>query len=275
MASDKPIRLYARLDRKMNAMQEVREGDCLALLKVMQADNIDIVVTSPPYNIGIDYDTYRDKREEEEYYEFLRQVAAELFRVMKEGASLFLNVGGTNIDPMLPFRIATIFQEQFVVQNHIVWVKSISVGTTTRGHFKPINSPRFLNNLHEQIFHLTKHGTVAVDRLAIGVPYMDLVNIKRFSGRNTRCRGNTWFIQYDTVQSSEDKHDHPAGFPLELPIMCIKLHGGGKVLDPFCGAGTTLLAAKRLGYPALGLELSPKYAKIAKRRLTHDSPTKR
>ena len=78
----------------------------------------------------------------------------------------------------------------------------------SRGHFKPINSPRFLNDCHEYIFHFTPRGRTIIDRLALGVPYADKSNIARWShtrGRDRRCRGNTWFIPYETIHASRER----------------------------------------------------------------------
>src|SRR5438034_288947 len=135
-------------------------------------------------------------------------------------------------------------------QNTIHWIKSISIEEkndeiVSRGHFKPINSRRFLNDCHEYLFHLTREGKTPLDRLALGVPYQDKTNIARWShtrGRDRRCRGNTWFIPYETIQRREKERPHPATFPVELAEWCIKLHGVSRVhtmLDPFLGIRNT------------------------------------
>jgi site-specific DNA-methyltransferase (adenine-specific) len=119
---------------------------------------------------------------------------------------------------MLPHQIVielTSASGGFFLQNTIHWIKSIAVedrkgDLKSHGHFKPINSKRFLNDCHEWVFHFTKTGRVELDRLAIGVPYQDKSNIARWShtsGSDLRCRGNTWFIPYETIQSRE-KNDH-------------------------------------------------------------------
>src|SRR5690606_1924398 len=92
----------------------------------------------------------------------------------------FLNIGATNKNPWLAFDVASQAREIFHLQNHIIWAKSISIGDDTIGHFKPITSQRFLNNLYEDVFHFTKTGAVALDRRAIGVPFKYKSNIKRF-----------------------------------------------------------------------------------------------
>jgi site-specific DNA-methyltransferase (adenine-specific) len=238
----------------------------------MDAESVEIVVTSPPYNIGIAYKSYDDRRPRADYLAWLGTIGRELARVMKPEASFFLNVGGTGSDPWIIMDVAQAFRDIFTLQNHIVWVKSVSVGDDTVGHFKPISSKRFLNNNHEAIFHFTRTGAVEIDRLAIGVPYKDKSNIARWhhAKADRRCAGNTWFIPYQTVRSKAQKFDHPAGFPVALPERCIRLHGvqDAVVLDPFLGAGTTLVAAQRLGLRGIGMEIDPSYADIALKRLT-------
>lgn len=254
--------------------QTVRQGDCLDLLATLPTASIDVVVTSPPYNIGIAYNSYPDCRPRAEYLAWLGRIGRELSRVMTPDGSFFLNVGGTGSDPWITMDVAGAFRDTFVLQNHIVWVKSVSIGDDTAGHFKPISSKRYLNNNHEAVFHFTKTGSVTIDRLAVGVPYKDKSNIARWhhAKADRRCAGNTWFVPYETVRSKAQKFDHPAGFPVGLPDRCIRLHGVADtvVLDPFLGAGTTLVAAERLGCTGLGLELDPAYARTAVARLRAD-----
>ena len=100
----------------------------------------------------------------------------------------------------------------------------------------------------------------------MGVPFKDKSNIARWGHkRDRRCAGNVWFIPYDTVRSKAQKYDHPAGFPVELPNRCIKLHGvkNATVLDPFAGTGTTLVAAEALRCTGIGIELDRHYAEKA------------
>jgi site-specific DNA-methyltransferase (adenine-specific) len=167
----------------------------------------------------------------------------------------------------------------FLLQNTIHWIKSIAVedrkgDLESHGHFKPINSKRFLNDCHEHIFHFTKSGQVEIDRLALGVPYQDKSNIARWShsrGSDLRCRGNTWFIPYETIQSREKERPHPATFPVQLVEWCIKLHGVSRVktmLDPFLGIGNSAVAARRCGVKRfIGFEIDDVYLAEAKRRL--------
>jgi site-specific DNA-methyltransferase (adenine-specific) len=158
----------------------------------------------------------------------------------------------------------------FVLQNSIVWAKSVSIGDDTFGHFKPVNSARFVNHNHEHLFHFTKDGRVPLDRLAVGVPFKDKSNIARFGhARDRRCAGDVWFVPYETIRSKAQRHHHPSPFPVALPDRCIRLHGKADavVLDPFLGIGSTLLAAQRLGCRGIGIEIDPSYADSAAWRL--------
>lgn len=263
--------LVAAGDRRAVGRQSVIAEDCLTGLASLAADSVDVVVTSPPYNIGVAYNSYADRRPRSDYLAWLTRIGDALNRVMRPDASFFLNVGGTGSDPWVAMDVANAFRDLFVLQNHIIWVKSVSIGEDTVGHFKPISSYRYVNNNHEAIYHFTKKGTVAIDRLAVGVPYKDKSNIGRWdhARQDRRCAGNTWFVPYETVRSKAQKFNHPAGFPVALAERCIRLHGGKDpvVLDPFLGAGTTLVAAQRLGLRGIGFELDPTYAAAALARL--------
>jgi site-specific DNA-methyltransferase (adenine-specific) len=249
---------------------QIWSGDCIATLRGLPEASVDVIVTSPPYNLGIAYKTYDDRLPRADYLKWLRNVGQELSRVLKKNGSFFLNVGSSSADPWIQMDVAGAFREQFVLQNHIVWAKSVAIGDDTVGHFKPINSRRFLNHNHESVFHFSHAGTVTIDRLAIGVPFKDKTNIARWGhSQDRRCAGNVWFIPYQTVQSKSQKFNHPAGFPVDLPKRCLQLHGvaDAVVLDPFLGAGTTLIAAERLGMRGIGIEIDPHYVEIALERL--------
>jgi site-specific DNA-methyltransferase (adenine-specific) len=250
-------------------------GDCLAVLARLPESSVDVVVTSPPYNLDLRYESYQDHRAEDEYLAWMVAVATALRRVMKPDASFFLNISGSPNQPWLPFELIVRLRGLFALQNHITWIKSIAIGEESAGHFKPVAGNRFLHHAHEHIFHLTRDGRVPIDRMAIGVPYKDKSNIaRRGHPRDLRCRGNTWFIPYETVQSKAEKFNHPGTFPVDLPRWCIRLHGKrpAVVLDPFVGTGTTLVAAEREGVQAIGIDIDPGYIAIARERLDAETP---
>ncbi len=249
--------------------------DCLTGLRTrIAARTIDVVVTSPPYNIGVSYSHYADNRPREDYLSWIDELAREIKRVLKEHGSFFFNVGGKPSDPWMPLDILQRLRPHFVLQNVIHWIKAIAISDAKGafGHYKPIGGSRFLHDCHEYLFHLTKSGEVKLDRLAVGVAYQDKSNIRRWKSvqKDRRCRGNTWFIPYETIQSREKERPHPSTFPVKLPEMCIRLHGLDKttqVLDPFLGIGTTALACLKLGVACLGFEIDPEYFQIAVDRI--------
>ena len=247
--------------------------DCLDGMALLDQESVTVVVTSPPYNIGVNYRTYDDTKSQDEYFDWIRSLGSAIHRVLEPEGSFFLNVGSRPTDPWLAWDVASQLRRIFVLQNAIQWVKSIAIGRESAGHYKPITSPRFLHDCHEYIFHFTKTGTVPLDRLAIGVPYQDKSNIGRWriAKRDLRCRGNTWFIPYRTIRDRNSQRPHPSTFPVELPDMCIRLHGLSKVrrvLDPFVGLGSTAVAAQRLGVPCVGFDIDRYYLDVAKSQLS-------
>jgi site-specific DNA-methyltransferase (adenine-specific) len=261
----------------------LHHGDCLQVLPTLPDGSVDLVVTSPPYNLGINYRSFDDTAGRGEFLDWCRAWASEVKRVLADDGSFFLNVGASPSNPLLPHQIVIAFTEGkdalFTLQNTFHWIKSITVETrrgeqVSAGHFKPINSQRYVNDCHEYVFHLTKSGTVKLDRRAGGVPYQDKSNIARWGhtgGVDRRCRGNTWFIPYDTILSREKERPHPASFPIALVEQCILLHGKGpatRLLDPFLGIGTSAVAAKRQGIAEFtGIELDDYYLSVATSRV--------
>lgn len=275
----------------MKALYELKGGngqnislylrDCFeGMRETLQPSSVDVVVTSPPYNIGVHYNSYHDLLPRESYLRWLGDVGKEMGRVLTDDGSLFLNIGGRPSDPWIPFEVAQQLKGIFVLQNVIHWIKSIAIskqdagnypqmlGDIAVGHYKPIASQRFLHDCHEYIFHFTKTGRVPLDRLAIGVAYQDKSNIGRWQSaqQDIRCRGNTWFIPYRTIRDKETERPHPSSFPVALPEMCIKLHGVSRarlVLDPFLGIGSTALACLRIGVPFVGFDIDRQYLDVA------------
>jgi site-specific DNA-methyltransferase (adenine-specific) len=279
---------------------DLRKQDCVKGLALLPDETVDLVVTSPPYNLGINYTKYSDDQDRRSYLDWCIEWAEQIRRVLRSDGSFFLNIGAAPSNPMLPHEIVMALRESFVLQNTIHWIKSIaiedrcshrSVGDHTDsarrtghrpvatvrsfGHFKPINSPRFLNDCHEYVFHFSKSGRVQLNRLALGVPYQDKSNIARWThtcGDDLRCRGNTWFVPYETIQSREKERPHPATFPVQLAEWCIKLHGSPRersMVDPFLGIGNSAVAAQRCSVKSfIGFEIDDAYLAEAKRRIS-------
>jgi len=122
------------------------------------------------------------------------------------------------------------------------------------------------------VFHFTPLGKTRLDRLALGVPYQDQSNIARWrnAADGVRCRGNTWFIPYETIQRRDRDRPHPATFPSRLPEQCLRLHGVERiqtVMDPFVGLGSTAVACARLGVNFIGADIDAQYLEEAAERM--------
>lgn len=257
---------------KSDKLIQIYNYDCLNGMDLYSDKYFDIIVTSPPYNLGIAYSKYDDSIPRKKYMSWFEQIAIKIKEKMKDNGSFFLNIGASSSNPWLPYEIALMLRSHFSLQNTFHWIKSIYIENGSYGnkialnvgHFKPINSQRFVNNNHEYIFHFTKQCNVLLDRLAIGVPYKDKGNIKRWKkGINgIRCRGNTWYVPYKTILSRDKERPHPATFPIEIAEKCIQLHGiqnNTTVLDPFMGIGNTSIACKRLDVNCVGFEIDKNY----------------
>ena len=270
-----------RILQKSNCIASFYLKDCITGLKENVRDkSADVVVTSPPYNIGTGYNSYDDELPREKYLAWMEDVGMAVKQALTDDGSFFLNIGNKPKDQWIAWDVAYVLRKYFVLQNVIHWVKSIAISKTEAGnypniagdiavgHFKPIVSNRFLNDCHEYIFHFTKHGNVPLDKLSVGISYQDKTNIGRWKAakEDRRDRGNIWFIPYETIQSRSKQRPHPATFPVALPERCIRLHGSARtklVIDPFVGIGSSAAAAMRLGISFVGFEIDKEYLDTA------------
>jgi site-specific DNA-methyltransferase (adenine-specific) len=255
-------------------------GDCLTMLPGLAPGSVSAIVTSPPYNLGVRYRSYADTLPRDRYLHWTGDWIQAAKAALSPSGSLFLNVGAKPTDPWTAIDIALAARPHLLLQNTFHWVKSVAIdrdaaGAATGidrdlalGHYKPINSPRFVNDCHEFVFQFTRSGRVPVDRLALGVPYQDRSNITRWrsAGGGRRCRGNVWFLPYETIQNRDEDRPHPATFPSRLPDFCLRLHGLSRlrtVVDPFLGLGSSAVACARLGIDFVGIEMDEAYLKEA------------
>jgi site-specific DNA-methyltransferase (adenine-specific) len=284
------LKPYARVPTG-SAISRFYLADCLELFQELPPHSVDVIITSPPYNLGIQYNRYQDTLSAVEYLTWIDTWVAAAAKVLRPDGSLFLNVGAKPSDPWTALDVAQAVRPHLRLQNLIHWIKSIAIERSSAGaaagltrdlavgHYKPINSDRFLNDCHEFIFHFTPHGSTALDRLALGVPYQDQSNVGRWraGAEGVRCRGNTWFIPYETIQRRDRDRPHPATFPSRLPEQCLRLHGLDRIqlaMDPFTGLGSTAVACARLGINFVGSDLDESYLKVAVERAEQATMTR-
>lgn len=248
-------------------MNKVINQDCLEYMATLDDGSVDCIISSPPYNIGRTYRSYGDNKEN--YIEWMNRVWREACRILKPEGHLFLNIQPSRKDPLLPYRIADNIPWQ--VQNTFIWNKCIEIDGYVRGHGTVADSKRYQPNGWEYVFHFTHKGDTDIDRLMVPYqPKWQEANTRK-SGRTHRPSVNSWFIPYETngiLSNKKTEHGdkHPAVFPTELAVRCLKLSQAQNVYDPFGGTGTVLVAAKQLNIPATMTEIDPDYCRLAENR---------
>lgn len=245
-------------------MNSIICGNAFESLAQLPEAAFSTIVTSPRYNIGKNYgEEVNDKTSKEFYLSEMRCAGRLLYNVAKDDCLFFLNVGDNADWPNRSWCVCSEMEQAgWNLVQPIVWLKSIE----GKGHFTPTPGNKYLNNVYEHVFILSKDkSSYSLDRLAVGVPYTDKTNTTRFKhGQTTRCAGNVWYIPYETTGKTYKKC-HAAPFPVELPERCIKLNGcRGPVLDPFAGVLTTALAAKKLGVDYTVIDIVPENISIGK-----------
>lgn len=222
-------------------------------LKTIPENSIDLVVTSPPYNVGKDYGVYKDNREYEEYIDWMMKVIDECFRVLKEGARICLNINDTGRNPYTPIHCDLVarMRKKWYLMGIVVWNKGNWLSSTAWGSWLSPSAPS-LRGIQEYIIVAGKNGK--------HFP-------KEKKGDITRAE----FLEYTYeiwTFVPESNRDHPAPFPEELPKRCLKLlsYPEDTVLDPFLGSGTTMKVSQDLGRNCIGIENNPDYCEMTRKR---------
>lgn len=252
--------------------------DCIhGMRERLAPGSVDVLITSPPYNRGIRYGTYRDRLPRPVYLEWTALWLDEAQRALSPDGSFFFNFDAPCADRWLSHDVLTLCRARFELQNVFIWVKSYSPDLEARepcrGHCTPLRSDRFTAHSWEHVWHFTKTGRAPLDRLAVGVRFADESNLKRGTrgaNGNVRDAGDVWPLPYETISQRATDRPHPATFPVALPERCIRLHGVERarlVVDPFVGLGSSLLACQSVGVPGIGWEIDAGYAELARQRL--------
>ena len=242
-------------------------GDVLMGAQDIPDGSVDLLFTSPPY-----------KRKDGWTPELMAQLGRLANRVLKSNGRLFVNFGQLSEDFERALRVPTMIADGTLGMERTlhptqtyIWAKSIAIGDITRGHLQPINSKRYLSYCWEFVFQFVKHCPRDLDRLAIGVPFMDKSNLSRGTrGKNgdVRDAGDIWFIPYETKGKTKKKA-HRYEFPAELVRRVIRVSNllpGSVVLDCFGGSGQTARVAKLEGHNAWLVDKNPDHLEGARQR---------
>jgi len=219
--------------------------------------SVHLMVTSPPYNVGKDYDQDFTLRE---YLAFLQRVWREVHRVLVPGGRACINVANLGRKPYIPLHshIITGMQEiGFLMRGEIIWNKAGSASPSTAwGSWRSPANPT-LRDVHEYILVFSK------DSFSRPNPNKRASTIAR--EEFLEFTKSVWTFPAEPAR----KVGHPAPFPVELPYRLIQLYtfAGEVVLDPFLGSGQTALAALKAGRHYVGYEIEPDYIALAEKRM--------
>jgi site-specific DNA-methyltransferase (adenine-specific) len=238
-----------------NKLDRITLGDSRNM-DFLPDNSVHLMITSPPYGVGKDYD---DNLTLVEYLSLLEDAFKETWRVLVPGGRAAINIANIGRKPYIPLHayiIEIMHKIGFHMRGEIIWNKGASAGVSTAwGSFASASNP-CLRDIHEYILIFSK----LTNKLEKGNK-IDSINKEAF----IEWSKSIWNFSADSAKKS----GHPAPFPEELPLRLIEFYSyqGDVILDPFIGSGTTAIAALKLKRRYIGYEISPEYVKLAKKRL--------
>ncbi len=228
----------------------------------LPGDCIHLMVTSPPYNVRKEYD---EDMTLEEYRQLLSRVGLETYRVLVTGGRACINIANVGRKPYLPLHayiIHDMLEIGFLMRGEIIWDKASSAGVSTAwGSWCSAANP-VLRDTHEYILVFSKDSfSRQRDERKSTIEKEDFLSWTK----------SVWTFPAESAQ----RVGHPAPFPEELPRRLIELYTflGDIILDPFCGSGTTCLAARRCDRYFVGYDINSEYLQLAQKRLEDLSST--
>jgi site-specific DNA-methyltransferase (adenine-specific) len=263
----------------------IYNADC-RFMEELDDKSVQLVVTSPPYNVGKKYNYYQDREPLERYLEFLMMVWRECERVLVPGGRLAINIANTGRNPYIPlhsFIIQQCLELGLLMRGEILWDKSATAGVSTAwGSFARASNPT-LRDTHEYIMVFSKE-TMRLEEpwtrgTHTGITNQEFVDWTRSiwhkNGTAKKAiRDTARSIWRFGTQSKKLQHKtkaiaHPAPFPLDLPLRLILLYTNvdDVVLDPFMGSGSTAIAARLTQRHYIGYEISSDYVELANERI--------
>lgn len=218
--------------------QEIIQGDCLEVMRGFADKQFDLVLTSPPYNLYFKHHTgnayhepYEDGIDEQEYQTKQIAILNELHRLTADTGSLLYNHKNRFVEGKMITPYEWLLKTDWIIKQEIVWQNGSQNFDKIR--FYPMT---------ERVYWLAKSPKTVLEN---------------------KINAHDIF-KWNAVGTGEQ---HKRAFPLEMAMELISCFPNGKVLDPFLGSGTTLVACKQLGRGGVGIEISPEYCEIARKRL--------
>jgi site-specific DNA-methyltransferase (adenine-specific) len=238
-------------------------NDDILKTSAIEADSVDLVVTSPPYNVDIQYNSHNDDVSYAEYLEFSEKWMTQCFNFLKDDGRFCLNVpldknkGGQQ---SVGADFTTLAKKiGFKYHSTVIWNEGNISRRTAWGSWMSASAP-FVIAPVELIIILYKNTW----KKTSGSKQSDVTRDEFMAWTN-----GVWTFNGE----SKKRIGHPAPFPLELPKRCIKMFSyvGDTVLDPFMGSGTTLIAAGMLGRMGIGVDVDKGYCKLAQARIENEA----
>lgn len=240
-------------------LNKVQHGSCLDLMKEVPDKSVDLVFADPPFNIGYEYDVHKDKMSPEQYKHFCLGWVYHCRRVLRPGGSIFVAIGDE-----YAAQIKRLLDKHFQWRNWIIW--KYNFGQNCRTKF---------NRCHVHILYHTK-GEVGVtfnaDAVKVPSARQEIYNDKRAKDGG-KVPDDVW--EFPRLPgNAKERTGHPCQMPLVILERIVKVasNPGDMVLDPFCGSGTTAVAAKKLRRNYWTCDVSSGYVTAARHRLEKIQP---
>lgn len=244
------------VENPIHELDVIHHASCEEM-KELPDCSVHLMVTSPPYNVGKEYDNNLTL---DEYLAFLMKVWKETYRVLVPGGRACINIANVGRKPYIPLSDSvtqSMIDLGFLMRGEIIWDKAASASTSTAwGSWQSATNPT-LRDTHEYILVFSK-GSYRREKM---------------DGRKSTISKDEFLEFTKSVwgfpSESAKKVGHPAPFPVELPYRLIQLYTFSNeiVLDPFMGSGQTAIAALRAGRHFTGYEISENYIQLAQRRI--------
>ena len=237
---------------------KIYEGDCNTIMPTLKEESVDLIVTSPPYNLEKEYVIHNDAMPYQEYLSFLEQTWQNCYRLLKWDGRICINLGNVSVKTR-EFTVAHVaFQLKkigFNYRDHAIWNKQNIHKRTAWGSWKSPSCPYLIQPFEYILVFNKKFGKKRGTQT-------DLTREEFIDWTNA-----LWSFQPETKVK-----EHPAPFPMELPKRLIKLYSfiGDTIFDPFLGSGTTGLVAEQLKRRWIGIEINPSFVELAKQRITRE-----
>lgn len=231
-------------------------GDCLELMKQIDNNSVDLVFSDPPFNIGIKYDNYLDKKSYNEYYHWSEQWINECHRILNSDGSIYIAIG----DEFAAEINLILKRTGFHFRNWIIWYYTF--GQNQRKKF---------NRAHTHLFYFTKNVSKFTfhDELIRIPSARQLIYKDKRAHPKGKVPDDVWEFSRVCGTFKERLGDHPCQMPEELLSRVIKASSNENdlIFDPFGGTGTTAYVAKKLKRNYITIDISEKYYKVICKRL--------